>query len=80
MKNIEMTLFYRSDDLKVFCNDPSFKKMNWQWMASQKHYGIVPGSKEPDSYNKENKGSVCKHLLIALKMIPFIQNKIVEDY
>lgn len=66
-------------DIAVYCNDPSFKYYGWQWMADQGDYGIEPENRAPTRNNTEHKGALCKHLYLALHVLPFWTNKIVSD-
>ena len=48
-------------------------------MATEDGYGIVDEPRAPQVRNPELRGSVCKHLYLVLKVLPFWANRIVSD-
>lgn len=66
-------------DLKLYCNDLSFRYMGWQYMAWNMGYGIVPEERYPSKRNPKLKGAICKHLYNVLSVLPFHTNVIVKD-
>ena len=64
-----------TDDVQVYCNDPSFKYMGWKAKAAKENYGITGGDKVYCNHS----GSICKHLLKILENIPKLKKPILED-
>lgn len=64
-----------TDDVQVYCNDPSFKYMGWKAKAARSNYGISNG----DKTYRNHSGPICKHLLKILENIPKLKKPILED-
>lgn len=66
-------------DLKVYCDDLSFKYYGWQYMAWKLDYGLEPEERPPVKRNPRLEGTVCKHLYAALDVLPFYMSEITRD-
>lgn len=66
-------------DIRVFCDDLSFKYYGWKYMAWQLDYGMEPEDRPPDKRNPRLHGAVCKHLYAVLSVLPFHLSEITRD-
>ena len=66
-------------DLKVYCDDLSFKYYGWQYIAWNLDYGIEPETRPPVKRNPHLDGTVCKHLYSVLDALPFYLSEITRD-
>ena len=69
----------QSGDLLLHCNDPSYKYY-FQYVATKGGYSIRPERRYPKKRNPQLTGSVCKHLLAVLSVLPLYTNSIVRDF
>lgn len=76
----EIIQMLMSSDILVYCNDPSFKYYGWQYMSWNQKYGLEKETRYPKIRNRYLEGTVCKHLLAVLKILPFYSTKIVKEY
>ena len=58
-----------SDDIKVYCDDPSFLYWAFKYMAHTRDYGIEPENRAPQRNNVRLQGALCKHLLSVTDLI-----------
>jgi hypothetical protein len=70
----------QSGDLLVHCNDPSWKYWGWQYIGTKKGYAMRSEKRYPKIRNPRLTGTVCKHLLQVLQVLPFYSNDIVKAY
>lgn len=66
-------------NVKVYCNDLSFKYYGWQYMAWKKGYGLRPETRYPKKRNPSLTGIGCKHLCSVMRVLPMDWSKIVRD-
>lgn len=66
-------------NVKVYCNDLSFKYYGWQYMAWKRGYGLRPETRFPKKRNPNLTGETCKHLLSVFRVLPMDWSKIVRD-
>lgn len=66
-------------DIRVHCDDPSWKYWGWQYIGTKKGYALREEKRFPKKRNPRLTGSVCKHLLSVFATIPFDWSKIVKD-
>ena len=57
------------DDIKLYCDDPSFLYWSFKYMAYTRNYGIEPEDRAPQRNNVRLKGALCKHLLSVTDLI-----------
>ena len=57
------------DDIKIYCDDPSFLYWSFKYMAHTRDYGIEPENRAPKRNNVRLKGALCKHLLSVTDLI-----------
>ena len=58
-----------NDDIRVFCDDPSFLYWALKYKAYARDYGIEPETREPKVNNVRLQGALCKHLLSVMELI-----------
>lgn len=59
----------QTEDIKVFCDCPSFLYWGFKYKAWNKDYGIEPENRKPELNNVRLQGGVCKHLLSVFDLI-----------
>ena len=64
-----MRRFFEQDDIKVYCDDPSFLYWAFKYMAHSRDYGIEPETRAPQLNNVRLQGALCKHLLSVMDYI-----------
>lgn len=69
----------QTGDLLTHCNDPSYHYY-FQYVATKGGYAIKPEKRYPKKRNPALTGSVCKHLLAVLSVLPLYTNSIVRDF
>lgn len=77
LKRVRLAL---EGDIKITCNDPSFKYWGWSYYTTQQ--GAKLGFQEnrfPVIRNPNQRGSICKHLENTMKAMPFIATSIVKE-
>lgn len=57
------------DDIKLYCDDPSFLYWSFKYMAHTRDYGIEPETRAPKRNNVRLQGALCKHLLSVTDLI-----------
>lgn len=67
-------------DIAVYCDDPSFKYMGWQYMAWNNGYGLRREVRYPNIKNPYLKGSICKHLFAVFNAFPMYINDFTRDF
>ena len=68
-----------SGDIKLHCNDPSWKYWGWQYIGTQLGYALRPENRAPMIRNPRMRGSLCKHLISVLSQLPKDLEKISRD-
>lgn len=66
-------------DVRIHCNDLSWKYWGWQYIATKKGYALKSETRFPRKRNPRLTGSTCKHLLSVFNTLPFDWSKIVKD-
>jgi len=62
-------------NIKLYCSDPSF--LYWyQYLLTVIDASIYPEDRPPHIRNPQNRGNVCKHLNLVLRVLPFNSGKI----
>lgn len=64
-----MRYLFEQEDIKLYCDDPSFLYWAFKYMAYTKDYGIEPENRAPKRNNVRLKGALCKHLLSVVELI-----------
>lgn len=71
-ENITADLIKRlveQEDIKLYCDDPSFLYWSLKYMAHTRDYGIEPETRAPKVNNVRLQGALCKHLLSVVDLI-----------
>ena len=58
-----------SDNLKVYCDDPSFLYWAWKYMAWKDVYGLEKETRAPKRNNVWLQGALCKHLYSVFDLL-----------
>lgn len=66
-------------DIKVWCSDASFTYYGWKYITWQLDAGLEPETRFPRRRNPRLKQSICKHLYVVLKSLPFHISEITRD-
>ena len=64
-----MKYLIEQEDIKLFCDDPSFLYWSLKYMAHTRDYGIEPETRAPKLNNVRLQGALCKHLLSVTDLI-----------
>lgn len=64
-----MKRLLEQDDIKLYCDDPSFLYWSFKYMAHTRDYGIEPETRAPRRNNVRLQGALCKHLLSVTDLI-----------
>ena len=57
------------EDIKVYCDDPSFLYWALKYKANSNDYGIEPETRSPKRNNTRLMGSNCKHLQSVMELL-----------
>lgn len=60
---------FQTQDIRLFCDDPSFLYWSFKYMAHTRDYGLEPETRAPQQNNVRLKGALCKHLLSVVDLI-----------
>ena len=66
-------------DVRIHCSDPSWLYWGFQYLGTKKGYALYNEPRAPKIRNPQLKGSVCKHLSNALRVLPFVATRITAD-
>ena len=66
-------------DIRVFCTCPSYKFHGFQYIDTQRDAAIRAENRFPEVRNPHLRGTVCKHLLKVLQVLPFNAPKIAHE-
>lgn len=75
----EIINLLQKGDLLVYCNDLSFKYYGWQYIGTIRGYSLRKEGRYPRRRNPNLSGTICKHLVSVLQVLPFYTNTIVKD-
>lgn len=64
-----MKRLIEQDDIKLYCDDPSFLYWSFKYMAWVRDYGIEPEERRPKLNNVNLEGALCKHLLSIVDLL-----------
>ena len=67
-------------NVRIYCDDLSFKYYGWKYMAHKGDYGLKPEKRFPKGKNPRMTGACCKHLLSVFATMPFDWERIVRDF
>lgn len=67
-------------DLKVHCTCPAFNWWGYRYILTQLDAAIYPQPIEPDERNPRRRGTICKHLAVVLRVLPFWWTNIAGDW
>lgn len=74
----QITRLFISGDIQVSCTCPDMR-YRYRYMAYNLGYGIQKETRFPKIRNPQLEGSVCKHLIVVLKVIQMNWSKIARD-
>lgn len=60
---------FQTQDIRLFCDDPSFLYWSFKYTAYIRDYGLEPETRAPQRNNVRLKGALCKHLLSVVDLI-----------
>ena len=60
---------FQTQDIRLYCDDPSFLYWSFKYMAYTRDYGLEPEDRAPTQNNVRLKGALCKHLLSVVDLI-----------
>jgi len=58
-------------DVKVMCDCPAFKFWGYKYITTQLGSSLENETRPPNIRNPKRRGTVCKHLEVALRVLPF---------
>lgn len=77
-KKEDIIKLFLSGDIQIYCSCPDFRYRQ-KYMAWNLGYGIFKEMRYPKIRNPHLKGTVCKHLIAVLQVLPKNEAKIAKD-
>ena len=66
-------------NIKVDCSDPSWLYWGFQYKGTKHGYALYPEPRAPMIRNPKLQGVTCKHIMTAMKVLPFTATRITAD-
>lgn len=79
LQPIEIVRKIIAGNIKVHCTDPSWKYWGYQYKGTKEDYALEPEERAPVKRNPKLSGSVCKHILNILFILPMSAPRITSD-